>query len=105
MENENQNKISCNKCNSNTNQIKKGKTPCGSQRFYCKICDNKYTPIKKGWNLETKQMAVKTYLEGKSARKVGKLFGMDGNTIKAWVALSESESSVKYINCTSKINK
>jgi len=88
-------KVGCSKCGSVDNQIKKGKTPCGSQRLFCKICGNKYTPIKKGHSEEVKKMAVKAYLSGNSARKVGRMFGMDGNTVMSWVIFFQSKSGVQ----------
>jgi len=90
--------IGCSKCGSVDNQIKKGKTASGSQRMFCKVCGNKYTPIKKVWSDEIKQLAVKTYLSGNSARKVGKLFGMDGNTVTAWVIFFRGKSAIRQSN-------
>jgi transposase-like protein len=85
--------IGCNKCGSVDNQIKKGKTRSGSQRLFCKICENKYTPLPKGYDEETKKNAVKLYLSGTSARGVGKVMGMKGDTVTAWVNFFQSKSN------------
>jgi|GEM_PF-5745314 len=85
----------CTKCGCENKQIKKGKTPCGSQRLFCKNCNNKYTPVKKGYSEDFKRTAVKEYLLGNSARKVGKMFGIDGNTVTAWVIFFQGESALR----------
>ena len=78
-------RVGCTKCGLVSDQLKNGLTAAGSQRILCKICKNRYTPIRKGYSDEVKKMAVKSYMSGNSARKVGRQFGMDGNTVTAWV--------------------
>jgi len=87
--------VGCSKCGAVNNQIKKGKTPSGSQRLFCKACENKYTPIKKGYDEETKKLAVRAYMAGNSARKVGKMFGIDGNTITSWVIFFHGRLAIR----------
>jgi transposase-like protein len=87
--------VGCNKCGAVHSQIKKGKTPSGSQRLFCKVCRNKYTPVKKGYDEETRKLAVRAYMAGNSARKVGKMFGMDGNTVTAWVIFFRGGSAIR----------
>ena len=95
METEKKKVIGCPKCGSVEKQIKKGFTPCGSQRLWCNVCETKYTPVKKGYSNEIKQAAVKAYLSGNSARKVGRMFGMDGNTVTAWVIFFQGKSAIR----------
>ena len=84
--------IGCSKCGAVDGQIKKGKTPSGNQRLFCKKCENKYTPIPKGYDEEIKKTAVKMYLMGTSARGVGKVMGMKGDTVTAWVNFFQRKS-------------
>ena len=85
----------CPKCSSVERQIKKGRNRGGSQRFWCNKCETKYTPVKKQYSEEVKQLAVKAYLAGNSARKVGRMFGMDGNTVTAWVIFFRDKSAIR----------
>jgi transposase-like protein len=88
-------RIVCPKCGSVEKQIKKGRNRSGTQRYWCNACDTKYTPDKKTYSDEIKQLAVKAYLAGNSARKVGRMFGMDGNTVTAWVIFFRGKSAVR----------
>ena len=85
----------CPKCGCVEKQIKKGFNRGGTQRFWCNACDTKYTPVKKTYSEEIKQLAVKAYLAGNSARKVGRMFGMDGNTVTAWVIFFRDKSAIR----------
>ena len=85
----------CAKCGAVCGQIKKGFTGSGSQRIFCKHCKNKYVPVKKHYSLETKQQAVKLYMSGMSARKVGKLLGMKGDTVTAWIIFFLGKSAIR----------
>ena len=89
--------VGCNKCGSVSNQVKQGRTSVWSQRVRCKNCGNRYTPIRKGYNDELKKAAVRSYMSGNSARKVGKEFGVGGNTITSWVGFFTRECIHNFV--------
>ena len=95
METIKEHKVGCPNCGSVEKQIKKGFTPSGSQRLWCNVCETKYTPVKKQYSDEIKRAAVKAYLCGNSARKVGRMFGMDGNTVTAWVIFFRGKPAIR----------
>ncbi len=53
----------------------------------CKNCNHKYTlaPKTRAIPKETKEQAIKTYLSGVSARKVGQLFGFGKENVLRWI--------------------
>ena len=73
--------MKCNACNEETNQIKAEKTKAGTQKYKCKICGKYYIQEskKKGHSEETKNQAIKLYLEGNSGRAVGRIPGRGKN--------------------------
>lgn len=89
-------KTRCPKCNS-TNLIKQGFTSAMSQRYLCKDCNSKYTPRTKHYSEETRQLAIKTYYSGVSARGVGKILGMSKANVLRWIKKTE-HSVDKSIN-------
>ena len=95
------NKVGCNKCGSVFNQVKQGKTSAGSQRVRCNDCGNRYTPIKKIYSDEIKRAAVRAYMLGNSARKVGRMFNLDGNTVTKWVIFFHGASAIREYPRTS----
>ena len=78
-------KVSCKKCDDVKIQVKRGKLPSGSQRYFCKICKYWYTPVTKHYSEDIKKLTIKAYLSGVSARGVGRIYGIDGNTVIAWL--------------------
>ena len=74
-------------CNDETNQIKAGKTKAGPQKYKCKICGKYYTQEskKRGHSEETKNQAIKLYLEGNSGRAVGRILGIGKNMCLYWI--------------------
>ena len=82
----------CKRCGIADNQIKQGFTRCGSQRILCKKCGCKYTPVTKLWDEKTKELAIRAYMHGNSARGTGRIFGCDGNTVTAWVKNFQTKS-------------
>lgn len=95
MEKQSIQSVGCTKCGSVESQVKQGKTAAGSQRIRCNKCGNRYTPVQKRHDEATRLLAVKAYMSGSSARKVGKLFGIDGNTVTAWVIFFRGESAIR----------
>ena len=79
--------MKCKACNDETNQIKAGKTKAGTQKYKCKICGKYYTQEskKRGHSEETKNQAIKLYLEGNSGRAVGRILGIGKNMCLFWI--------------------
>ena len=75
----------CPKCGKTDRQIRQGYTGSGSQRYLCRHCNYKYTPEKKSYSEEIKQLAIKTYLSGVSGRGVGKIFGISPPMVIRWI--------------------
>ncbi len=44
--------VECPACHSQRGQIRIGRMPSGSQRYKCKSCGKKYTPMGSSWTLE-----------------------------------------------------
>ena len=79
--------MKCKVCDDETNQIKAGKTKAGTQKYKCKICGKYYTleNKKRGHSEETKNQAIKLYLEGNSGRAVGRILGIWKNMRLYWL--------------------
>jgi len=77
----------CPQCGEDKNQVLNGKTAAGSQRCFCKECKKYYTldPKTREVSEETKNQAVKVYLSGVSARKVGQMFGFSKANVLNWL--------------------
>lgn len=76
----------CLNCNSQDQQVKNGKNPSGSQRWYCKKCERVYTPeISELYGKEKRRQAVKMYLEGMSFRAIGRLLEVHHQTVINWI--------------------
>jgi transposase-like protein len=77
----------CPKCGSNRNQVNAGKTATGSQRCYCNSCKLFYTinPKPRIYSEEVRQLAIRAYYSGVSARGVGKMFGMSKGNVLKWI--------------------
>ena len=63
--------------------MKIGFTQSGSQRYVCKVCRRKYTPVPKtqGYSAEIKRAAVQQAVDGGNYRRIGRLCGVDHQTI------------------------
>ena len=79
--------MKCKACNDETNQIKAGKTKAGTQKYKCKICGKYYTQEsnKRDHSEETKNQAIKLYLEGNSGRAVDRILGIWKNMCLYWI--------------------
>ena len=71
-------------CNDET---KAGKTKAGTQKYKCKICGKYYTKEskKRVHSEETKNQAIKLYLEGNSGRAVGRILRIGKNMCLYWI--------------------
>ena len=79
--------MKCKACNDETNPIKAVKTKAITQKYKCKICGKYYTAEskKRGQSEETKNQAIKLYLEGNSGRAVGRILGIGKNMCLYWI--------------------
>lgn len=77
----------CPHCASSEQQTKSGHTRTGSQRYKCKGCQRIYTPEPKplGYPEETKREAVRLYLEGTNFRRIGRVLGVNHQSVVNWV--------------------
>jgi len=78
--------IKCPKCGEGQWQNKQGFSVAGSQRYLCKHCGCKYTPIKKpkGYSAEVKRKAMQLLVDGMSGRAIGRQLGMSKANVYAW---------------------
>ena len=79
--------IQCPHCSSSEQQTKSGHTKTGSQRYKCRECQRIYTPDPKplGYPEETKREAVRLYLEGTNFRRIGRVLGVNHQSVINWV--------------------
>jgi transposase-like protein len=79
--------IQCPYCSSSEQQTKSGHTRTGSQRYKCRECQRIYTPDPKplGYPEETKREAVRLYLEGTNFRRIGRVLGVNHQSVVNWV--------------------
>ena len=79
--------IQCPHCSSSEQQTKSGHTRTGSQRYRCKECRRIYTPEPEplGYPEETKREAVRLYLEGTNFRRIGRILGVNHQSVVNWV--------------------
>jgi len=77
----------CPHCERTEEQILSGKTAAGSQRCYCKVCKKYYTLDPKTREIpdEKKLEAIKAFMGGLSARKVGQIFGFSKANVLNWL--------------------
>ncbi len=79
--------IQCPHCSSSEQQTKSGHTKTGSQRYKCRECQRIYTPDPKplGYPEQTKRKAVRLYLEGTNFRRIGRVLGVNHQSVVNWV--------------------
>lgn len=77
----------CPRCYKATRQARDGRTSAGSQRFRCGACGCRYTPRPKdqGYDEEVRFQALQLYLEGRSLREVGRILGVNHQSIANWM--------------------
>ena len=89
--------LECPFCKLSEKQIKSGKNRCGSQRFLCQECGKTYTPEakKQGYSEEVREKAVRMYVEGINFRRIGRLLGVNHQSVVNWVNLYHLKISGK----------
>ena len=79
--------MKCLRCESEMRQYKIGRTAAGSQRYRCSECNCSYTPQKKerGYNPETRQKAIRLYVNGYRPRRIGYFLQIHHTTVSNWI--------------------
>ena len=77
----------CPKCGKKKGQMNNGHNRSGTQRRICSGCKTTYTiePKRRAYADEIREIAIKEYYAGLSARGVGKIHGMSGNNVINWI--------------------
>ena len=77
----------CPKCGKTENQVKAGYNASGTQRCQCKECGTRYTinPKQREYPKEIRELAIKMYYGGISARGVGKILKMNQSNVMNWI--------------------
>jgi transposase-like protein len=77
----------CPYCHATKRQIKAGKNDSGSQRYWCRLCNRRYTPepFEHGYPEQMRQQAVKMYADGISFRRIARHLGIDHVSVMNWV--------------------
>jgi len=77
----------CPYCGKTENQVKAGFNASGTQRCKCKECKKYYTlePKKHEYSEQTRELALKIYYSGVSARGVAKILKMNKSNIANWI--------------------
>ena len=79
--------ITCPHCRDASRQVKAGFTRTRNQRYQCQECRRQYTPAPRplGYDDGTKLTALKLYLEGNGFRRIGRLLGVNHQSVVNWV--------------------
>jgi transposase-like protein len=86
----------CPSCSASRRQVRAGRNPSGTQRFWCRVCDRRYTtrPLPKGYSEETKQRAVRLYQGGmKNFRRIARTLGVNHQSVINWIGIHRKEGS------------
>ena len=77
----------CPHCEATAYQTTYGHTARGSQRYKCRACARVYTPepLPLGYGEEVKREAVRLYLEGTNFRRIGRVLGVNHQSVINWV--------------------
>lgn len=68
-------------------QVKNGLNPSGSQKYRCNECKTIYTlePKPNGYPVETRQLAIRMYVEGNSYNAIGRILKVNPQSVVNWV--------------------
>jgi transposase-like protein len=77
----------CASCKTKEQQIKTGRNRSGTQRVLCRGCGKTYTiePKPRGYSEEVREKAVRMYVEGNNFRRIGRLLGVNYQSVVNWV--------------------
>jgi transposase-like protein len=77
----------CPSCETKESQIKTGRNRLGTQRVPCRGCGKTYTlePKARGYAEQVREKAVRMYVEGNNFRRIGRLLGVNYQSVVNWV--------------------
>lgn len=77
----------CKRCEDGGWVIRAGRNESGSQRYECRACGHYFTPQRalQGIAPEIRERAIQLYLEGTSYRAIGRLLGVNHQSVMNWV--------------------
>jgi len=77
----------CLSCQNQPEQIKSGRNRSGTQRVMCRGCGKTSTPEPKGrgYSEDVREKAVRMYVEGNNFRRIGRLLGVNYQSVVNWV--------------------
>jgi hypothetical protein len=77
--------------------VKSGFNRTGSQRLQCQACRRQYTPepLPLGYNDQTREQAIKLYLEGNGLRRIGRLLSVNHQSVANWVNAAHAQLQAK----------
>ena len=87
----------CPYCHGAERQVKSGFNRTGSQRLQCQSCRRQYTPEPNplGYDDKTREAALKLYLEGNGFRRIGRLLGVNHQSVANWVTAAHARLRAK----------
>ena len=79
--------MKCPRCEATVQQHKAGLNPSKSQRYECGECHKIYTPqpTPKGYQAETRMLALRMYVEGNSQRAIARILKISPQTVANWI--------------------
>ena len=83
--------------------MKSGFNRTGSQRLQCQTCRRQYTPEPRplGYNDQTREQAIKLYLEGNGLRRIGRLLWVNHQSLANWVNSVPTQLRAREVSAAS----
>ena len=77
----------CPHCTKSDQQVKVGRNRPGSQRYLCRYCQRKYTPVSNpaGYPPDVQQQALAQYVDGGNFRRIARQFNVSHTSVMNWV--------------------
>src|SRR5690349_12888760 len=79
--------IRCPHCERSEQQVKIGHNASGSQRYLCKACQRKYTPVsnKQIYSEQMRANALRLYVDGMNQRRIARTLGVSHQSVANWI--------------------
>ena len=79
--------MNCPHCKTENGLIKDGKNRSGSQRYQCKVCDKRHTPVPNdnGYSDAFRLQAIKLYVDGNNLRRIARHLEISPQSVSNWV--------------------
>jgi transposase-like protein len=89
----------CPHCRSAERQVKSGFNRTGTQRLQCQACRRQYTPAPNplGYDDQTREQALKLYLEGNGFRRIGRLLSVNHQSVANWVNAAHARLKARQV--------